>query len=319
MPHRHDHGHDHHHHGHEGHDGHGHHQHAPASFGAAFAVGAALNIGLVAAQFIYGWLAGSVALMADAAHNLGDVLGLLLAWLAVALATRRPSLRRTYGWGRSSILAALANCVLLLVSAGMIALEALHRLAEPVAVAGGTVMVVAGAGIAVNGFTAWLFSRGHDDINIRATFQHMLADAGVSLGVVAGAVLIGLTGWMWLDPAISLAIVGVIVWGTWGVLRQSMDLAMDAVPASVPHEAVGGYLRGLPGVVEVHDLHIWALSTTETALTAHLVRDGGTDDQALIRVAVAGLDSRFRIGHATLQVETMAVAEACRLRPEEVV
>jgi len=237
----------------------------------------------------------------------------------VALGGRGPSLRRTYGWGRSSILAALGNAMILLVGSGAIALEAVRRLLEPQPVAGGVVMLVAAAGIVINGFTAWLFSRGHDDINIRATFQHMLADAGVSVGVVAGAGLIGLTGWLWIDPAISLAIVAVIVWGSWGILREAANLAMDGVPDRIRHPDVAEYLRGLPGVVEVHDLHIWALSTTETALTAHLVRDAAADDQALICTAVAGLGSRFRIGHATLQVETMAVAEACRLRPAEVI
>ena len=315
----HSHDHDHHHGHHHDHDTHHGHHHAPASFGTAFAVGTALNVVLVAAQFGYGWLANSVALMADAAHNFGDVLGLLIAWLAVALGSRGPTLRRTYGWGRSSILAALGNAMILLVGSGAIALEAIHRLLAPEPVAGTLVMVVAGAGIVINGFTAYLFSRGHDDINIRATFQHMLADAGVSFGVVLGAGLIALTGWQWVDPAISLAIVAVIVWGSWGILREAANLAMDGVPDRIAHGDVAAYLDGLPGVMEVHDLHIWALSTTETALTAHLVRDGGTDDQDLIRTAVAGLGSRFRIGHATLQVETMDIATTCRLRPAEVI
>ena len=295
------------------------HQHAPANFGTAFAVGTALNIALVVAQISYGLLANSVALLADAAHNFGDVLGLLLAWLAAFLGTRAPSLRRTYGWGRSSILAALANATILLVGSGAIAIEAARRLFDPQPVAGGMVMIVAAAGIVINALTAWLFSRGHDDLNIRATFQHMAADAGVSLGVLVGAGLIALTGWLWIDPAISLVIVAVIIAGSWGVLREAANLAMDGVPDRIAHRDVDAWLRGLPGVVEVHDLHIWALSTTETALTAHLVRDGAADDQALIRSACTGLATRFNIGHATVQVESEDLATLCRLRPAEVV
>jgi len=310
---------DHHDHDHDHDHGHGHHHHAPAAFGAAFAIGAALNVALVAAQFAYGILAGSVALLADAAHNLGDVLGLLLAWLAAALATRAPSLRRTYGWGRTSILAALANAVILLVSCGAIALEAAHRFLDPAPVQGATVMAVAAAGIVVNGLTAWLFSHGHDDLNIKATFQHMLADAAVSFGVVIGAGAIMLTGWLWIDPVISLAIVAVIVWGSWGTLREATHLAMDGVPRRIAHADVAAYLATLDGVTEVHDLHIWALSTTETALTAHLVRDDAAAGHEIILAATAGLAARFRIGHATLQVETPELAAACRLRPAEVI
>jgi cobalt-zinc-cadmium efflux system protein len=309
---------DHHHrHDHAPHD----HAHppVPARFGTEFAVGAALNTGLVAAQIVAGIAANSMALLADAAHNAGDVLGLLLAWAAVVLGRRLPSARRTYGWGRSSILAALANSVVLLISVGAIAVEALQRLAAPAPVAASTVVWVAGAGILVNGFTAVLFARGHEDLNIRAAFLHMAGDAAISAGVVLAAVLIVLTGRQWIDPVAGLAIAALITVSTWGVLRDSMNLALDGVPARIAQDEVETWLRALPGVTEVHDLHIWGLSTTEAALTAHLVRAEQVDDQALIRTACHGLAARFRIGHATLQVETPAVAEGCRLRPADVV
>lgn len=310
-----------HHHGHDhGHDhGPGHHHHAPASFGGAFAIGAVLNIGLVVAQIAVGVAAGSMALVADAAHNFGDVLGLLFAWAAAILGARAPSMARTYGWGRFSILAALTNAVVLLVGSGAIAVEAVQRLFEPGVLVPGPVMMMAGAGIVINGFTAVLFSRGHDDLNIRATFLHMAADAAVSAGVLLGAGLIALTGWQWLDPAISLGIVLVILRGSWSILLEAAHLATDGVPRRVDRAAVQSYLAGLPGVLEVHDLHIWALSTTEVALTAHLVRTADADDQEMIHSAGDGLAARFRIGHATLQVETAELAALCRLRPDEVV
>jgi cobalt-zinc-cadmium efflux system protein len=310
--------HDHHDHG-RGHSHHGHSHHAPAGFGTAFALGAALNIALVAAQFGYGLLAHSMALLADAVHNLGDVLGLLLAWGAALMGRRLPSARRTYGWGRGSILAALINAGVLLIGVGAIAVEALRRFAEPAPVASTTVMVVAAAGIAVNGFTAFLFSRGHEDLNIRAVFLHMAGDAAVSLGVLVAALLIGLTGWLWLDPLASLAIAVVIVASTWGVLLEATNLAMDGVPRRIAPAEVEDYLRGLPGVIEVHDLHIWGLSTTETALTAHLVREGAGDDEILLGTACHELVHRFHIGHATLQLESEALAVSCRLRPADVV
>ena len=275
----HSHGDDHDHHGH-GHDGHSHghsgHDHAPKSFGTAFAVGTALNLALVIAQIVFGLAANSVALLADAAHNFGDVLALLLAWGAATLGRRSPSAQRTYGWGRSSILAALINAVVLLVGAGAIAVEALHRLQDPGAVGGMTVIIVGFAGIVINGFTAYLFSRGHDDLNIRAAFQHMMSDAAVSLGVVLAAGGILLTGWLWLDPVASLVIVAVIILGTWGTLRDAVNLAMDGVPPRIAHRDVQAYLRGLPDVIEVHDLHIWGLSTTQIALTIWCGRIRGT-------------------------------------------
>jgi cobalt-zinc-cadmium efflux system protein len=321
MAHSHDHGapqHDHRHErGHEHGHGHGHH-HAPASFGRAFAIGIALNTGLVAAQVGFGVAAHSVALLADALHNAGDVLGLAFAWGAMRLGRLPPSARRTYGWGRGTIMAALVNAVVLLVGTGAIAVEALQRLFDPPPVAGGIVMAVAAVGIVLNGGTALLFMRGRaGDINVRGAFLHMAADAGVSVGVVAAGLLIELTGALWLDPAISLVIGGVIVAGTWGVLRDATALALDAVPPGVDEAAVAGSLAALPGVLEVHDLHIWALSTTQTALTAHLVTDAA--DHALVPQACVLMQREFAIGHCTFQVETVATAARCALRPVGVV
>lgn len=317
MQHDHSHGH-----GHAHDHSHGaahHHDHAPRSFGVAFAVGAALNLGFVAAQIGFGLLAHSVALLADAVHNAGDVLGLLLAWAAMLLARRSPSRLRTYGWGRGSILASLVNAVILLIGVGAIAMEAVHRFGEPAPVATGIVIWVSLAGVVVNGVTAWMFSRGHDDLNIRATFLHMASDAAVSLGVAVAAGLIWLTGLQWLDPLASLLIAVAIVAATWGVLRDAAHLAMDGVPAGIAPHDVEAYLRGLPGVTEVHDLHIWGLSTTETALTAHLVHAEPAAREELVLTACRELGNRFHIGHATLQLETEALARACRLRPADVV
>ncbi len=300
--------------------GHGHdqsHQHAPASFGRAFALGAGLNAAFVVLQVAYGLIAGSTALLADAAHNAGDVLGLLAAWGASRLALRPPTALRTYGWGRGTIMASLGNAVLLLLSSGAIALEAVQRLFDPHPVAGQAVAWVAAAGILVNGGTALLFLRGQSDLNVRGAFLHLAADAAVSAGVLLAGVGIMLTGWHWLDPAASLAIVAVIVAGTWGLLRKSADLAMDAVPPGIDRPGVEAALRALPGVAEVHDLHIWALSTTSTALTAHLVHDG-PDGEGLVRQATALAQARG-IGHATIQVETPALARACALRPDAIV
>lgn len=304
-------GHDH------GHD-HGHH-HAPASFGTAFALGTGLNIALVVAQIVVGLAASSMALVADAVHNAGDVLSLILAWAAMLLGRRAPSPRHTYGLGRSSILAALANAAIMLVSVGAIAVEAVRRFAEPEPVQTGLVIWVAAAGIAINGVTAWMFMRGQEDLNIRATFLHMAGDAAVSLGVVIAAVAIRYTGLDWLDPLMSLVIVAVIGASTWGVLRDSTTLAMDGVPPGIATGEVEAYLRALPGVVEVHDLHIWGLSTTETALTAHLVHADPPPGEDFVLAACRGLNARFRIGHSTLQVESERLAAGCRLRPADVV
>ena len=288
------------------------HSHAPANYSRAFAIGVALNVGFVVVEAAFGFLSGSLALVADAGHNLSDVLGLLLAWGASILVRRRPTLRRTYGLRRSSILAALLNAVFLLLAIGAIGWEALARFAHPAPVAGGTVIWVALIGIVINGATALLFFSGRKgDLNIRGAFLHMAADAGVSLGVVIAGLAILLTGWPWLDPAVSLAIVAIIFVGTWGLLRDSVNLALDAVPEGIDAAAVGDYLAALPGVAAVHDLHIWAMSTTETALTAHLVIPRAGDGDALLARASAELHDRFGIEHPTLQVERGDPAHPC--------
>jgi cobalt-zinc-cadmium efflux system protein len=308
---------------HQTHGGHDHgpagHVHAPASFGMAFAVGIGLNLTFVAVEFVYGVLANSVALIADAGHNLSDVLGLVIAWIASALTKRAPSSRYTYGLGGSSILAAVFNAVLLLVAVGAIAWEALLRLFHPEPVASGTVMIVAAVGIIINGVTAALFASGRkSDLNIRGAFLHMVADAAVSAGVVVAALLILFTGWFWLDPLTSLVIVGVIVWGTWGLLRDSLAMSVDAVPASIDPQAVRSYLSSCAGVAAVHDLHIWSLSTTESALTAHLVFPGGHPGDEFLLKAATELRQRFGIGHTTLQIE-ISEETACHLAPDHVV
>jgi cobalt-zinc-cadmium efflux system protein len=286
----------------------------------AFAIGVGLNSALVAAQIGFGLLAGSMALLADAVHNLGDVLGLLLSWGASRLILRAPSLRRTYGWGRTTIMASLANAVLLLVSIGAIGIEALQRLAHPGTIDAPMVAWVAAAGLLVNGATAMLFMRGREgDLNLRSAFVHMASDAVLSAGVLLAALIIVRTGFEWLDPAVSLVIVAVIGAGTWGLLRESTNLALDAVPEGLDCDAITTYLAALPGVREVHDLHIWALSTTETAVTVHLVHDCPDHGEVLICTAITGLRERFAIGHATVQLETEAVAADCMLRSASVV
>lgn len=293
----HDHNHDH---------GHGHHGHvhAPASFDRAFQIGIALNAGFVAVEAGFGIYANSVALLADAGHNLSDVFGLLLAWGAAAVAKRAPSKRFTYGWRKSSILAALFNALFLFVAVGAIAIEALQRLTGSEHVEGDIVMIVAGIGILINGGTALLFARGRKgDINIRGAYLHMAADAAVSAGVVVAGFVIYQTGWWWIDPLTSAVIVAVILIGTWGLLRESVLMALDAVPPSIDPHAVEAALAGLPGVARVHDLHIWPMSTTEAALTAHLVVPGGEAGDAFLHVACGMLQERFGIAHSTLQVE----------------
>ena len=281
-----------------------HHDHGPVSFDSAFAIGIGLNLAFVLVEAGFGLFAHSLALVADAGHNLSDVLGLGLAWGASVLARQRPTERRTYGLRRSSIVAALANAVLLLVAVGAIGWEAVRRFANPEPAAGMMVIGVAAVGIVINTVTALLFLRGREgDANIRGAFLHMAADAAVSLGVVIAGFLILWTGWAWLDPAISLAIAAIILVSTWGLLRESLDLALDAVPKSIDPGAVEQYLAHLPGVVEVHDMHIWGLSTTEAALTAHLVIPAGSDGDALLRTAIAELHDQFGIEHATLQIE----------------
>ncbi len=307
---------DHHHHA----SGHHHHDHAPASFGRAFAVGIALNLAYVVGEAFYGVLAHSLALLADAGHNLGDVLGLGGACLAAALSKRRPGGRYTYGLRRASILAALGNAVLLLVVTGGIAWEGILRLVHPQPAGGAVIMAVAAAGIAVNGITALMFMSGRKgDLNINGAFTHMASDALVALGVVLAGAVIYWTGWLWVDPAVSLAVSAAIVAGTWSLLRDSINFSLDAVPPGIDQTQITLFLQQLPGVAEVHDLHIWGMSTTETALTAHLVRPGAAPDDDILHHAAAALKQRFNIGHATFQIETGAGTHPCQLRPAEVV
>ena len=313
--------HDHHEHDHDHHAGHDHgHSHAPTSFGRAFAIGVTLNLVIVAAELVFGYLANSLSLISDAAHNFTDVVGLLLAWGGAWLAARQPTARYTYGFRRASILAALGNAALLLIATGGILIEAFHRFQDPQPVATGTVMAVATLGILVNGGTAVMFMSGRkDDLNIKGAFLHMVGDAGISVGVVIGAALVSVTGWLWLDPAISVAIALAVLWSSWGLARDSVNLALDAIPRDIDHEAVQAYLRDLPGVSEVHDLHIWAMSTTETALTAHLVRPGAGLDDQMLHETCRQLELRFKIKHATLQIEAGNTELVCRLAPAHIV
>ncbi|MBX7535510.1 cation diffusion facilitator family transporter [Qipengyuania sp. GH1] len=280
------------------------HAHAPADFGRAFLIGIILNTGFVILEATYGWLSGSMALIADAGHNLSDVLALLLAWGASVAAKKPATSRFTYGYKSSTILAALANAGLLLVAIGAIAFETFNRMAEPAPVQGMTMVIVAGIGIAINAGTAVMFMRGRQhDINVRGAFLHMAADALVSLGVVIAGFAILMTGALWIDPVVSLVIVVVIAWGTWGLLKDSVEMSLLAVPKGVSESGVRGYLAGLEGVTEIHDLHIWPMSTTETALTAHLVMPGGHPGDAFLREVAEELEHHHRIGHTTLQIE----------------
>lgn len=300
------------------HAAHHHHHAPPADMGAAFALGIGLNAAFVAAEVAAGLMSGSLALLADAGHNLSDVLALILAWGASVLARRAPAGRRTYGFRKATILASLGNAILLLLAVGAIASEAIHRIGDPAPVAANVVMLTAGLGVLINGLTALLFLRGQGDLNVRGAFLHMAGDAGVSLAVVIGALVMARTGLGWIDPALSLLIGAVIIWGTWSLLRESADLALDAAPRGVDVPAVRDWLTALPGVAGIHDLHIWAMSTTETALTAHILRPENSDGDAFLKSACEGLEHRFHIGHATLQIETDPTA-ACRLAPAEVV
>ena len=291
-----------------------------ARFDRAFAIGVILNAGFVLVEWTFGVLANSLALIADASHNLGDVLGLLLAWGAASLARRRPSPRFTYGLRSSTILAALANAALLLVITGGIAWEAILRFRNPASIDAPVVIWVAALGILVNTATALLFLSGRKrDLNLRGAYLHMAADAAVSLGVVVAGLLTLATGWIWLDPVVSLAIVAVILLGTWGLLRDATRLALHAVPEGVDPADVRRFLERQPGVEEVHDLHIWGMSTTETALTAHLVMPGGFPGDAVIAELTDRMDRDFGIAHATLQVETGSGAQPCALAPDHVV
>lgn len=301
------------------HDHHGEHVHVPKDFGPMFAIATALNVGLVAIQVFYGIAAHSVALLADAGHNFGDALGLVIAWGAHVLAKLTPTSRYTYGFRSASILAALLNGVILLVATGGIAWEAIQRFFEPGDVAGITVMIVAAMGIVINGLSAWLLMAGQkDDLNIRGAFLHMVADAAVSLGVVIAGGVIILTGWNWLDPAVSIVISAVIVWGTWGLLREAVNHSLSAVPSDIDPKKVATYLSGLPGVDAIHDLHVWAMSTTETALTCHLVMPKGHPGDEFLQGLYHQLHDKFEIEHPTLQIE-IGNAGACKLSPDHVV
>jgi cobalt-zinc-cadmium efflux system protein len=323
---------DHTHHEHHNHDAHNHddhkhshdhghgHSHAPKDFGKAFLFGILLNTAFVAVEFTFGILGNSVALLADAGHNLSDVLGLLLAWGASVLVKRIPPKRSTYGLRSSSILAALSNAMLLLLVTGGIAWEAIIRFWQPGAVDGKTVIIVAAIGVLINLGTALLFVSGRkDDLNVRAAFLHMAGDAAISLGVVVAGIIILNTGWQWLDPSVSLIISVLVIAGTWGVLRDSINLALHAVPDNIDAAQVQSYLATLPGVTEVHDLHIWGMSTTETALTAHLVIPEGYPGDVFRKTICDELQQKFKIAHATIQIEMNDTDHPCLLAPAEVV
>lgn len=298
------HGHAHHGHGHHGHSHHG-HSHAPADFGRAFAIGISLNLAFVVVEAIYGFLANSMALLADAGHNLSDVLGLAIAWGAAVLAKRAPSRRFSYGLRGATILAALGNAIILLIAVAFIVYHAVMRLIIPDVVQGQTVIIVALIGIAINGVTAWMFARGRKgDLNIRGAYLHMVADALVSAGVVVAGILIMTTGWLWVDSITSLIVAALIFIATVDLARESGTMALSGVPRSIDPEAVEAELAAMPGVTRVHDLHIWPMSTTETVLTAHLVIPAGPPGDAFLTAARQILHDRFGIGHITLQVET---------------
>jgi cobalt-zinc-cadmium efflux system protein len=293
------------------------HAHAPADFGLAFLVGTVLNIGFVGVEAVYGLTANSTALLADAGHNLSDVFGLLIAWGAARLTKRAPSERFTYGMRKSTVLAALFNAVFLLVAVGAIVVEAIRHLSHPEAIAGETVMIVAGVGVVVNGITALLFARGSSkDINIRGAFLHMAADAGVSLGVIVAGYVILETGAVIVDPIVTLAIAAIILLGTWRLLRDSVSMSLDGVPEGIDPARVAMTLRTLPGVDRVHDLHIWPMSTTEVALTCHLVMLRWPSDPAFLNEAAHLLEKRHDIHHSTIQIE-ISPEEDCRQAPRD--
>jgi cobalt-zinc-cadmium efflux system protein len=293
------------------------HSHSPKTYNRAFLIGTSLNIGFVLVEAWFGAIAHSLALLADAGHNLSDVLGLLLAWAASYLVQRPPNRKYTYGLRRTSILSALLNAILLLLAMGGIAWEAIRRLSDPSPIAGVTVIWVAGIGVVINTITALLFMSGRErDLNIRGAFLHMAADALVSVGVVLAGIAILLTGWLWFDPVISLIIVVVIVFGTWNLFREALELILDGVPKQIEPIAVRTFLDELPGVTRVHDLHIWAMSTTETALTAHLVIPEGCVSDRFLADTSEALHTHFGIDHSTLQIETGHPDYPCSLEPE---
>ncbi len=302
-------------HHHEHHEGHSHH-HGPASYNKAFLFGIILNTLFVIVEAAYGYLSHSLSLVADAGHNLSDVLALILAWAASLLSKKLPSERRTYGYRRSSILAALFNAIFLLAAIFIIAWEAIQRFGNPEPVTGSTVIWVAAVGIAINAATALLFLSGRKgDLNVRGAFLHMAADAGVSLGVVIAGIVILFTGWLWLDPVVSLLIVAVIFISTWGLLKDSLNMALDSVPPEIDAAAIRSYLSTLPNVTNVHDLHIWGMSTTETALTVHLIVSVTSNNDQIIQQAVQELHDQFGIEHPTIQIENGTYP--CRLAGED--
>jgi len=288
-------------------------------FNKAFGIGITLNVIYIAVEFIYGLIANSMALIADAGHNLSDVLGLLLAWIASYLASKTPTEKRTYGFRKSTVLASLTNAVILLIAVGAITIEAVNRFFEPEVIESNMIIIVAAIGVVINGITALLFFSGHKhDLNIKGAFLHMAADAAVSLGVVVGAVIIGFTNLYWIDPVISLIIVAVITFGTWGLLKESLNLSLDAVPQKIDLEKVKGYLNSLPGVKNVHDLHIWAMSTSETALTVHLYKPKAYYEDEFIEKVNKDLHDKFGIVHATLQIEKSEECDDCSMHNNKV-
>lgn len=292
---------------------HTHHHHDPRNYSRAFLAGVLLNVAFIVVEVVYGFISGSLALLTDAGHNLSDVLGLLLAWGAATLARKKPSLRRTYGFSRATIIASLFSGLLLMGAVGAIAWEATSRFVAPPAPSGATIMVVAAIGVVINTVTALFFLRGrHTDLNIRGAFLHMAADAAVSLGVVVSGLLIWRYGLNWIDPLTSLIIAAVIFVSTWSLLRDSLNLAVDAVPPDVDPSAVRDFLMSQDGVTDVHDLHIWALSTTDTALTAHLVMDARPEDDAFLNAVSRELVNRFNIHHPTIQIEARGEEEFCQ-------
>ncbi|MFD0049743.1 cation diffusion facilitator family transporter [Actinomycetes bacterium NPDC127524] len=294
------------------------HSHQPANFGKAFAVGIILNVIFIAVETVYGISSNSLALLADAGHNLSDVFGLAIAWIAVWLGKKAPSKTRTYGLKRSSILAAMLNAVFLLIAIGGIAWEAIQRFSAPAPAAGATVIIVAVIGIVINGFTAFLFMSGRKkDLNIRGAYMHMAADTLVSLGVVIAGFIMIYTGWEWLDPTVSLIIAAVIFIGTWSLLKESVNLSLDAVPSGIETEEIKKYLNNLPDVIDVHDLHVWGMSTTEAAMTVHLVRSKIEDNDELLLRMNKELHDKFEIEHPTIQIEKGTFA--CSFAPHDVI
>lgn len=294
------------------------HSHAPGNYGFAFGFGIILNTIFVIIEFLYGILGDSLALIADAGHNVSDILGLVIAWIAVWLGKKGPTSKRTYGYKRSSILAALFNAVFLLVAIGAIAWEAIQRFSTPQPVAGKTVIIVAIIGIVINALTALLFMSGRKhDLNIRGAFIHMAADAIVSLGVVVAGFIILWSGWQWIDPLVSLVIAIVILFSTWGLLKESINLSLDAVPEGIDITSIQNYLSNLPTIIEIHDLHIWGMSTTEAALTVHLIRSEIDDNDLLLQKITKELHDQFGIEHATIQIEKGTYS--CSLQPVDTI